>query len=211
MPALFKKKYHTYVATCFDSYRSSSGLLQKEPLTHSISCSSSHWKLALHFRTCFKFLCWETTWAWPAAASCSESFRCAQCSGGVKLHVRCASCSVSIVPPTLHTHLHLHAAIIIRTSGRRLRAVRQSSAISDIGEHWTEKYCPSVFGVTGTCWRTTFCSAVLSAGHWESRDWEQQWMLYKRRNSAYQFLICAADVSLYSADTKCEEDTQRHC
>ena len=79
-------------------------------------------------------------------------------AGSVKLHARCASCSVStsvssasIIPPTLHILLHLDTAVIRRTSGRRLGAVRQNSAISDIGEQWTEKYCPIVFGVTGTC------------------------------------------------------------
>lgn len=75
-------------------------------------------------------------------------------SGSVKLHARCASCSVStsvssasIIPPTLH----LDTAVIRRTSGLRLAAVGQNSAISGIGEQRTEKYCLVVFGVTGTC------------------------------------------------------------
>ena len=67
-----------------------------------------------------------------------------------------------------HTHFHLGTAIIRRTSGRRLEAFGQNSAVSDIRERWTEKYFSRVFGVTGICGGTTFCSAVLSAGHGES-------------------------------------------
>jgi hypothetical protein len=46
---------------------------------------------------------------------------------------------VSIIPPMLLTHLHLHVALTRRTIGRGLRTLI-SNALSEFGEHWTEKY-----------------------------------------------------------------------
>ena len=47
---------------------------------------------------------------------------------------------VRIIPPLLHIHIHFNTTIIRRTSGLSLRTFQRSSALSDIGQHWNEKY-----------------------------------------------------------------------
>ena len=43
-------------------------------------------------------------------------------------------CSVSIILPVLHIHLHSETTVRRRTSGRSLRTFKQRSVVSDIGE-----------------------------------------------------------------------------
>jgi len=45
---------------------------------------------------------------------------------------------VSIIPPMLHTHLHLNVALT-RTSGRSLKTSRKTILFQKKGEHWVEK------------------------------------------------------------------------
>jgi hypothetical protein len=45
---------------------------------------------------------------------------------------------VSIISPTFHSHLHLHAALTRRTNGSGNHS--KSSALSGIRERWIEKY-----------------------------------------------------------------------
>jgi len=49
--------------------------------------------------------------------------------------------SVSVIPPMLHTHLHLHVARTRETSWWSPGTPETSNAVSEIGEHWIEKYC----------------------------------------------------------------------
>ena len=42
-------------------------------------------------------------------------------------------------------------SLIIRTSGRSLETLKQRSALSDIGEHWTEKYFYDFLVFRGLC------------------------------------------------------------
>jgi hypothetical protein len=44
-----------------------------------------------------------------------------------------------IIPPIFHIH-YLNVTLNRRTSGRSLGTFKQNAAVSDIGEHWTEKY-----------------------------------------------------------------------
>jgi hypothetical protein len=44
-----------------------------------------------------------------------------------------------IIPPIFYTH-HLNVTLNRRTNGRNLGTFKQSRAVSDIGEHWIEKY-----------------------------------------------------------------------
>jgi hypothetical protein len=45
---------------------------------------------------------------------------------------------VNIIPPMLHTHLHLNATLITRTSRQSLVTFKQSNDLWDIKRHWTE-------------------------------------------------------------------------
>jgi hypothetical protein len=47
---------------------------------------------------------------------------------------------VSTIPPMLHTHPHLHAALTKRTNGRSLGTFQKSSALSETGNHWIGKH-----------------------------------------------------------------------
>ena len=47
---------------------------------------------------------------------------------------------VSIIPPMLHTHLHLNTALVRRTSRQSLRTFKLSNAVPNFVELWTEKY-----------------------------------------------------------------------
>ena len=47
---------------------------------------------------------------------------------------------VSIIPPFLHTYLHLNTVLIRRTRWRSLGTYKWSSILSVVGEHRTEKY-----------------------------------------------------------------------
>jgi hypothetical protein len=51
--------------------------------------------------------------------------------------------TVSGIPPLLSTHIRLNI-IIRRTSGRILGTFKQSNALSDIEQHWTERYFPDL-------------------------------------------------------------------
>ena len=53
---------------------------------------------------------------------------------------------VSIIPSMLHTHLGLHVALTARTNWRNLRDLQKIDTVSEIGEHWREKYF-TVFSV----------------------------------------------------------------
>jgi hypothetical protein len=48
--------------------------------------------------------------------------------------------SYVIIPPTLRTHFNLCTTLTKRTSGQSLETFKQSDILSDIGEHWIEKY-----------------------------------------------------------------------
>jgi hypothetical protein len=52
---------------------------------------------------------------------------------------------VSIIPPVLHTHLHLYSALTRRTTGRSLGTFQKSNVLSKIVKHWIEKYFHLVF------------------------------------------------------------------
>jgi hypothetical protein len=54
---------------------------------------------------------------------------------------------VSIIPPMLHTHLHLHVALTRRTKRRSLGIFQKSNALSEIGEHLIEEYFLGLYGV----------------------------------------------------------------
>ena len=41
---------------------------------------------------------------------------------------------VTIIPPMLHTHLHLNTILIIRTSERNVETIKQSNFLPDIGK-----------------------------------------------------------------------------
>jgi hypothetical protein len=56
---------------------------------------------------------------------------------------------VSIIPPMLHTHLHVNVVLTGRTNGVRLATFRKSSAIWEIGENLIEKYGDLVFVIRG--------------------------------------------------------------
>jgi hypothetical protein len=45
---------------------------------------------------------------------------------------------VSIIPPMLHTHLHLHAALTTTTNGRSLGTLKQSNVLSDRWEIFSD-------------------------------------------------------------------------
>lgn len=61
---------------------------------------------------------------------------------------------INIIPPMVHSHLHLHVPLTGRTNGRSLGNFKGSSALTEIGEHWIVKYThsdslsiPSLFSV----------------------------------------------------------------
>jgi len=67
-------------------------------------------------------------------------------AGSVKLHARCASCSVStsvssasIIPPTLHILLHLDIIDIRPICRLDAKTFRQSKVLSDIRGTWDRK------------------------------------------------------------------------
>lgn len=45
---------------------------------------------------------------------------------------------VSVIPPMLHSHFHINATFIRRTSGRSLGSFKQKISHSDIEGDWTE-------------------------------------------------------------------------
>jgi hypothetical protein len=47
--------------------------------------------------------------------------------------------TLTITSPFPHTHLHLNNSLTRRTRGRSLGTFKQSSALSDMWEHWTGK------------------------------------------------------------------------
>ena len=47
---------------------------------------------------------------------------------------------VSIIPPMLHTCLHLNTVLTRRTRRQSLGTYKWSSVLSVVGEHWTENY-----------------------------------------------------------------------
>jgi hypothetical protein len=49
---------------------------------------------------------------------------------------------LSTIPPMLHTH-HLAAAVTRRTNGRSLAVLPKSSAVTESGRRWREKYFQS--------------------------------------------------------------------
>jgi hypothetical protein len=67
----------------------------------------------------------------------------------------------SIILPTLHTHNHLHLQIALtrRTNGRSLGNLPKITALSEIGEHWIEKYFLSFFSVFKTGLLDLLCGA----------------------------------------------------
>jgi len=58
-------------------------------------------------------------------------------------------CPVSIIPPMLHTHLHLHVALSRETNGRSLRVFQKNNALSEIGELCIEKYFALLLSAKG--------------------------------------------------------------
>jgi hypothetical protein len=46
---------------------------------------------------------------------------------------------VSIIPPLLCTHFHLHVALTKKTEGQSLETSPESNALSEIGKLWIEK------------------------------------------------------------------------
>lgn len=46
---------------------------------------------------------------------------------------------VSIIPPTIHTHLHLYDALNRGTNGQSLRTIQKSNALAEIVGRWIEK------------------------------------------------------------------------
>jgi hypothetical protein len=51
-----------------------------------------------------------------------------------------------IIPLMLPTHFHLHTPLT-RACRRNLGTLKQTNALSDIGQHWTEKYLQFFFSV----------------------------------------------------------------
>jgi hypothetical protein len=47
---------------------------------------------------------------------------------------------VTVIPPVLHTHLHLHVALTTQTKGRMPGNLQRTSVLLEIGKHRIEKY-----------------------------------------------------------------------
>ena len=55
--------------------------------------------------------------------------------------------SVNIIPPMLHTHLHLHAALTRRTKGRSLGTFQKAMLFAKIGQNLIEENFHLIFKV----------------------------------------------------------------
>jgi hypothetical protein len=56
---------------------------------------------------------------------------------------------VSIIPPMLHTHLHLHVPVARRKNGRSRGTLLKSNGIRAIWEQWIEKYYSFAWSLEG--------------------------------------------------------------
>ena len=96
-----------------------------------------------HVSTHSMHLFWPSEWAvpWLRFSPWSFGINTSGICGGWSVtwpsYSSCKSVSpVSIIPPTLHTHLHAHVSVTGRTSGRSLGAFNR---ISEIGKRCVER------------------------------------------------------------------------
>jgi hypothetical protein len=54
---------------------------------------------------------------------------------------------VSIIPPVLHTHLHLQVDLTRRTIGLRLGNLKKKVVLSERADHWIDKYFTFVWSI----------------------------------------------------------------
>jgi hypothetical protein len=63
-----------------------------------------------------------------------------QRGNGTCLYPSTLAVPVSIIPPMMHTHLHLNISFTRRISDPSLETFKQSCAVSNVGGRWAEKY-----------------------------------------------------------------------
>ena len=89
-------------------------------------------------------------WYWEKKKTCPSATSSSGTGTGFFFSQYFGFSPVSIIPPMIHTHLHLHIALIRRIRRAKPGNLPKSNSLSEVKEHWIEKCCNLFYALGGS-------------------------------------------------------------